>query len=154
MAKHDEGLITEDRITHSYYNKRGEKVFEVSQANREWDNNGTDITEMVHEHRETAGGHTIDAPAPGDRARAPAALRTCDACERENQPSLLRRRPLRIPMAPANTMKRCVNCCATLCEDHSVTSRFDHQVRCRRCHRGHWLYKHILERILFVQKGG
>jgi hypothetical protein len=154
MAEQDRSLITEDRVTHTYYNKRGERVFEVSQANREWDENGAELTEVVQEHLETAGGHTVDAPAPGERGRQPAKLQTCDICEQENRLSLLGRRPPRMTMAPADTMKRCINCRAVLCEDHSITSRFDHQVRCRRCHRWHWLYTRVFERILFVQKGG
>jgi hypothetical protein len=150
MAKQDESLLTEDRITHRYFNKRGEIVFEVAQANREWEENGTEVTEARYEHRETAGGHTVNAPAPGDRSQ-PASLQTCDVCEQENRPSLFNRRPPRITMAPTDTMKRCFNCHAALCQDHVVTSRMDNQVRCRHCHRWHWLYKKLLEPVLYIQ---
>jgi len=151
MAKRDKILGTEERIRHRYYDKRGKKAFEVGQTTREWSENGRDITETVFEHRETAGGQTVDASSGDHQGRDQLPLQTCDLCEEESQLLLFRRRHIRMTMSQAATMERCHNCRATLCQNHSRTSRFDGRVRCPWCDMWHWLYKHVVERVLYVE---
>jgi len=151
MAKRDKILGIEERTRHRYYDKWGRKEFEVGQTTREWSEDGRDIIETAFEHRETAGGQTVDASSGDHQGRDQLPLQTCDLCEEESHLSLFRRRRIRMTMSQAATMERCYNCRATLCQNHSRTSRFDGRVRCPWCHSGHRLYKRVVEPVLYIK---
>jgi hypothetical protein len=156
MAKRNRILITEERICHRYYDKTGKKQFEVWHITCEWSENGRDVTEIVVEHREPASGPTVEATPRDHQGQGQPPMQTCDLCELERRLWLFglllfhRRRP-RTNMSQAATMERCYNCRATLCQDHSCTSRFDGRVRCPWCDMWHWLYRKVVKWALFTK---
>jgi hypothetical protein len=97
----------------------------------------------------------MDAPSRDAQGRNRLPLQTCDSCDEESRRLLFRRRPTKMTMSPAASMKRCHNCRSVLCQTHAHASRFDGRVRCRVCHRWHWLYKRVVEpvlaRVLYIE---
>jgi hypothetical protein len=152
MAKSRRTPVSEERVRHLYFNKFGEKEFEVGHMAREYATDGGESVETIQEHWETASGRTVAAPPPGSRGAKQEELRTCDVCYEERHRSGPSRTGHKLTMSPADTMKACSDCRRALCSDHSITSRFDSQVRCRHCHRRHLLYKWVVEPILFVRQ--
>jgi hypothetical protein len=151
MAKSRRTPVSEERVRHVYFNKYGEKEFEIRQIAREFAGDGGERVETIQEHRETASGRTVAAPPPGGRGAQQAELQTCDICYEERRRLGPSRTGHKLTMSPAEIMKTCSDCRRALCSDHSITSRFDSQVRCRRCHGRHLLYKWVVEPILFVR---
>ena len=148
MAKRRD-VIAEDCIRDVYYNKWGEKVLEVSRTTREIQDGDKEISETIAEHRETLDGEMVDAPSANQQGKGQTAMRTCDVCAKRRRPSARRSKRPTMTMSQASPMKRCRNCKRNLCQNHHHISPYDKQPRCLRCHLGHYLYKWIVEPMLW-----
>ncbi|MBE0536757.1 MAG: hypothetical protein IH624_13905 [Phycisphaerae bacterium] len=151
MAKNSFSLDDEDRIDTVIYNDRGQEELRVGFRTRtERDDDGNDVDIEEAENIETADGSVWNSTLPRVLGKD-GLLRVCDDCVAQSRGfwGLLfgRTRP-RMRYALAANIRRC-NCGKNICSRHLRISHIDNHVRCRSCHRWHWLLHRVLIPIFF-----